>query len=182
VSSLATGRISTRQLIVVATIVVLAGTSLVIINQAGSSSVASPLDRIAQTLGPTTASDATGLARLNLDALAWEQVTRSPLYGVGLDGASNAQALGGVPVHNMFLFAWVGAGIFGFIGLLIMVMSLAASYLAAYRRSAGRNERTLVLALGTSFMSFLVVTLAQPVLFIRYGWVPAAIRLPVRAL
>ena len=82
----------------------------------------------------------------------------------------------------MFLFAWVGAGIFGFLGLLTMVVSLLASYVSAYRRSVSREEELLVLALGISFMSFVIVTLAQPVLFIRYGWVPAALLLPVRAL
>ncbi|PYQ65146.1 MAG: hypothetical protein DMF54_11945 [Acidobacteria bacterium] len=106
----------------------------------------------------------------------------SPLYGVGLDGPSNAQALGGIGVHNMFLFTWVGAGVFGFLGLLIMVMSTGTSYIAAYRRSVRHEERTVILALATSFISFLVVALAQPVLFIRYGWVPAALLLPVRAL
>jgi hypothetical protein len=82
----------------------------------------------------------------------------------------------------MFLFAWVGAGVFGFLGLLIMVVSLASSYVAAYRRSGSREEANLVLVLGTSFVSFLTVTLAQPVLFIRYGWVPAALFVALRTI
>jgi len=182
VTYLVISRISTRQLVGVIIMTLLAGASLVLINQSGSSSVATPLDRVAQTLGPTNAPDATAFARLNLDAIAWDQIVRSPIYGVGLDGASNAEALGGMQVHNMFLFAWVGAGIFGFLGLLTMVVSLLASNLSAYRRSVSRQEGLLVLALGISFMSFVIVTLAQPVLFIRYGWVHSALFLPVRAL
>lgn len=173
--------IGVRQLIIVGGILSLASISLVAINQQGASSVLSPLDRVARTLGLADPSQATGLQRLNLDAVAWDEIVHNPVNGVGLDPGSNAAALEGIAVHNMFLFVWVGAGILGFVGLLLMIVSLAGTYIAAYKRSAAAAERTLVLALGTSFLSFLVFGLAAPVLFIRYGWVPAALILPLRA-
>jgi len=173
--------VSFRQLVVVAVILAAGSISLVAINQQGASSVLSPADRVAQTLGLADPSLATGLSRLNLDAVAWDEIVRNPLSGVGLDPGSNAAGLQGVAVHNMFLLVWVGAGIFGFVGLLMMVVSLASTFAAEYKRSAARLERTLVLALGTSFLSFVVFGLAAPVLIIRYGWVPAALMLPLHA-
>ena len=81
----------------------------------------------------------------------------------------------------MFLFVWVGACFFGFFGLMVMVGSLASSYVAEYRRISEPADQRLVMALGTSFASFLIVTLAQPIVFSRYAWVPAALLLAVQA-
>jgi O-antigen ligase len=178
----ASSRVGVRRLIAIVAVLVLAGLSLTVINEAGSSSVVAPLDRISQTIGLTTATAATGLQRIDLDAVAWEEVLRNPLYGVGIDSVSGAEALGGIQVHNMFLLAWVGGGIFGILGLLIMIASLGASYLSLYSQTTQLEERPLVLSLAISFVSFLIVTLAQPVLFIRYGWVPAALVMPLIAL
>ena len=179
---LVSGRATAKRLFAVAGTLTVASIALVLINQRGVSSVLSPIDRLSLTLGLTTTPEATGLARLNLDSLAWNEIARNPLYGVGLDTNSIATALGGISVHNMFLLVWVGAGAFGALGLLIMVIWLIGTYLIEYQRSPLPMERALVLALGTSFVSFLIVTLAQPILFVRYGWVPAALLFPVRAI
>lgn len=178
---LASGRVAIRQLLVVTATLALATSALIVINQQGASSVLSPIDRVSLTLGLTTTPLATGLDRLTLDAIAWNEIVRNPLLGVGLDGGSIAQVMGGVGVHNMFLLVWVGAGVFGALGLLLMVMSLGSTYLLEFRRSSDPIERTLVLALATSFVSFLIVALAQPDLYIRWGWVPAALLLSLRA-
>lgn len=176
-----TGRVAAKRLIVIAGTLTLMGAALVVINQHGASSVLSPLDRLAFTLGWTADPLATGQSRLTLDAIAWNEIVRNPLFGSGLDGVSVAQVLGGVGVHNMFLFVWVGAGVFGALGLLIMVSSLAATYIGEYRRSIAPADRTLALVLGTSFVSFLIVAMAEPIVFVRWGWVPAALLLPLRA-
>jgi O-antigen ligase len=178
---LATGRVAPKRLIAIAAVLALTSLALLVVNQQGASSVLSPVDRVSSTLGLETTTLATGLERLNLDAIAWNLIVHSPLYGVGLDGNSVAQAMGGVEVHNMFLFVWVGAGVFAFLGLVLMVISLASNYVAEYRASNAAAEQTLVLALGTSFVSFLIVVLAQPIVFVRYAWVPAALLLPLRA-
>jgi O-antigen ligase len=177
---LATGRVAPKRLIAIAATLALTSLALLVVNQQGASSVLSPIDRVSSTLGLETTTLATGLERLNLDAIAWNLIVHSPLYGVGLDGNSVAQAMGGVGVHNMFLFVWVGAGVFAFLGLVLMVISLASNYVAEYRASNSAAEQTLVLALGTSFVSFLIVASAQPIVFVRYAWVPAALLFPLR--
>jgi O-antigen ligase len=178
---LVSGRVPAKRLVVLAGVLALASVALVAINQQGASSVLSPLDRVSLTLGLVSTPLATGLYRLDLDAIAWNEIVHNPLYGVGLDGNSVAQAMGGFGVHNMFLFVWVGAGVFGFLGLVMMIVSLASSYVAEYRRISAPTEQTLVLALGTSFASFLIVVSAQPIVFTRYAWVPAALLLALRA-
>jgi len=178
---LLSGRVAARHLVMLAGILTLTGAALVVINQQAASSVLSPIDRVSSTLGLVTTPLATGMQRLDLDTIAWNEIVHSPLYGVGLDGNSVAQAMGGIGVHNMFLFVWVGAGFFGFFGLMVMVGSLASSYVAEYRRISEPADQRLVMALGTSFASFLIVTLAQPIVFSRYAWVPAALLLAVQA-
>ena len=175
------GRVTATRLLMLAGMLSLTSVALAAINQQGASSVLSPIDRVSTTLGLVTTPLATGVQRLDLDTIAWNEIVRNPLYGVGLDGNSVAQAMGGIGVHNMFLFVWVGAGVFGFLGVVTMVVSLARSYIAEYRRTSEPVNRTLVMALGTSFASFLVVTLAQPIVFVRYAWVPAALLLALRA-
>jgi O-antigen ligase len=175
------GNVALRRLIIVSGVLTLSGLVLIGINQQGASSVLSPIDRVSSTLGLTTTPLATGLERVSLDAIAWDEIVRNPLYGKGLDGASVGDALGGVAVHNMFLLVWVGAGLFGALGLLLMVISLAAACFVESRQLTMPAERGLVLALGVSFMTFLIVSLAQPILFVRYGWVPAALLLALRA-
>jgi O-antigen ligase len=176
------GHASMRRLATVAGMLGLMGIALVAINSVGVSSVLSPTDRVAQTLGLESAPLATGLDRLNVDAIAWNEIVRNPLFGVGIDVQSNADAMGGVGAHNMFLFTWVGAGFFGFLGLVVMVVVLGVTYVREYRNSGSNAERSLIFALGTSFLSMLLVTSAQPALYIRYGWVPAALLLPLRAM
>ncbi len=178
---LVSGRVGVKRWIVVAAALALMSVALVLINQQGASSVLSPIDRVSITLGLSTTPLATGLDRLNLDATAWNLVVRNPLIGVGLDLGSIADVMGGVDVHNMFLFTWLGAGFFGFLGLVLMVVALIGSYVGEYRKPVPHAERSLILALGISFLAFLIVASGQPVLFIRYGWAPAALLLPLRA-
>jgi O-antigen ligase len=176
------GRVGIKRLAVIVATLSLTAIALAFISQQGSTSVLSPVDRLSSTFSPELTPQATGLYRLNLDALAWNEIVGSPFFGVGLDGDTVAQVLGGpFSVHNMFLFVWVGAGIFGFLGLLIITASLAASYLEEFRRSTAPAERTLVFALGTAFLSFLMITMVEPVLYVRYGWVPAALLMALRA-
>jgi O-antigen ligase len=178
---LVSGRVAVKRWIVVGGALALMSVALVLINQLGASSVLSPIDRVSLSLGLTTTPLATGLDRLNLDAIAWNLVVRNPLVGVGLDLVSIADVMGGVDVHNMFLFTWLGAGFFGFLGLVLMVVALGGSYVGQYRHSVSSAERSLIVSLGTSFLAFLIVASSEPVLFIRFGWVPAALLLPLRA-
>jgi O-antigen ligase len=180
---LAGGHASLRRLASVAGILGLMGVALVAINNVGASSVLSPSDRFAQTLGLQSASIASGIQRLNIDALAWDAIVRSPLLGVGLDQLSVTEALGGgSAAHNMFLFVWVGAGSIGFVGLVMMIGALGHTYIREYKKAPSDAQRLMVFALGSSFIGMLVVTSAQPELYIRHGWVPAALILAVRAI
>jgi O-antigen ligase len=165
-------------------LVALSGISviLVAVNQSGISPVTPPLERVAQALGFAGGQYATGPDRLELDAVSWEHIVRSPIYGVGLDVESNASTFGGVGVHNMFLFVWVGAGVLGFIGLMMMTASIGASYVIAYLGSRTSRDRLLIFALGTAYLAFLLYSLSAPILFIRYGWVPVALLVPLRAV
>ena len=176
------GHLKLRQVAGLSVALALASLSLVAINQLGLSSVVTPLDRVIQAVGLADPRQATGLSRLSLVAAAWDQIIRSPITGVGLDLASNTAALGSTAVHSMFLLVWLGAGALGFVGLMMMLVSILNTFIVVYRRASEAAGRTLVMGLGIGFFSFLLYAAVNPVLFPRFGWLPAAFLLALNAL
>ena len=149
---------------------------LVLMSATGTTESPSPIERVLRvTSSELPASEGGTLySRLDVYGEAWERVQHHPLIGVGLDEGSNEKALGPLLVHNVFLGPWFGAGILGLLGVVMLVVGLLKVGADLLRRTTGR-DRSLVAALVSGEVAFLVFAMGEPILYVRYGWFPAAI-------
>jgi O-antigen ligase len=113
-------------------------------------------------------------------------IERDPFLGVGLDLVSVTKPFGVVSyqydVHNLVIGTWYKAGLFGLIGLLMAVFAVLRVGWTAILDSRTDSEEVVVAALLSSFVAFVVFAMGAPVLFSRYGWIPAALLLALRAV
>jgi O-antigen ligase len=112
--------------------------------------------------------------------IALARIEMNPFVGVGLDSESNRA--GQQPVHNILLGTWFATGLLGLTGIIMIFVSVGRAALRAVREAPSESERALALALASSFTAFLVFLLSAPLLFTRYGWVPAALIFALRAV
>jgi len=158
---------------------------LAVIDVQQSSTGLSPMGRILSVTGLDNMSPgvATGLFRLDLIGQALNVISASPLVGVGLDPVSAAAPFsGGFGVHNILLFAWVGGGIFAFVGMVIILGAVAT---LCYRTVVPRGEGLafdLGSALAGGYVAFIVYTMSAPVITDRYLWIPAPLILVLSAI
>jgi O-antigen/teichoic acid export membrane protein/O-antigen ligase len=125
-------------------------------------------------------------SRLATYRVAATAIKRDPFLGVGLDLVSVTKPFGVVSyeydVHNLVIGTWYKAGIFGLIGMLMAVFAVLRVGWRAILESRTDSEEVVVAALLSSFVAFVVFAMGAPVLFSRYGWIPAALLLAVRAV
>lgn len=119
-------------------------------------------------------------SRIDVYRSAWNEIRDQPFVGVGLDAASSTQRVG-FQVHNIALQPWYTAGILGVLGIFILFGSLAHAGFRVVLRAETARERRLALALYASFLAFVIDALSEPILYVRYGWVPVAFLLALRA-
>jgi O-antigen ligase len=118
--------------------------------------------------------------RLQSDGAALSAVLRRPIFGAGLDSATAIKVTGNL-VHNMFLGAWFGAGILGLIGIILVVVSVARAGAQVLKAATDERWRALILSMLASFITFLVVSMGEPILYQRFAWIPASMLLVVWA-
>ena len=116
----------------------------------------------------------TSESRIEVYRLAWKSISKDPLVGVGTGPYAGITETGDV-VHNFLLLNWYESGVFGFLGILIILVSLAIFGIKVIRISCLNNDFILSTSLFASYLAFLVIGLAQPVYFKRFGWIPAAL-------
>jgi O-antigen ligase len=137
----------------------------------------SPTDRVAKVTAPDDPAG-TLWSRLATDQLAWNAIQRDPLVGAGFDVESNAET-GGL-IHNSILGAWYGAGLGGFIGIVLIFGCISVMGLVAVRRSPS-DSTAVSAAVLSAFVVFLVFSMGTPGLYSRYGWISGALILAIRA-
>lgn len=162
--------------------VVLAGIAAVVIVATHLQVVRS--DRHATVLARVTSVSAptgTLAARVAVYRQAWQRVEHDPAVGVGF-GFDPRRAGSRITdlIHNAYLSTWYQGGLLALAGLLVMGLSALRTMFAAVRRLAG-NDRLLAASLTGSFVSYLFFGLGEPTLYVRYGWVPAALGLALAA-
>ncbi|MDQ6898005.1 MAG: hypothetical protein M3072_00575 [Candidatus Dormibacteraeota bacterium] len=145
-----------------------------------ASSAYSPISRIPAVVGNVNPQEATGLARLDVDRQAAAAIVEQPLLGNGLDDDSAFQQAGGL-VHNMLLGAWFGGGLPAMVGVLMVLGSVALVARSVTRDAGSNQERVMALSLTASLLSFVVFGMTAPILYVRYGWVPGALLIALRA-
>ena len=156
--------------------------------------VKSPQSRLAMVTDANAGEEATLLTRVDTFRAAWREIGRNPLIGVGLDEVSSQTEGLGVPVegngqrvipghsvHNIVLGPWHTAGVFGMVGMLIVLGGAAMLALDTVRGARNRDEWVLAVALTSSFVAFVLHIMVNPLLYNRYGWVSVALLLVVRS-
>jgi O-antigen ligase len=139
---------------------------------------ASPLQRLPVALA-LYGQDSSLASRLALDQTAWSLIQQSPLFGIGLDQAAQMAAVGNV-VHNMLLSVWLGAGILGLVGALVILVSAIAGGITVFRHGGSYWDRQLALAFLASMLTVLLLGLSSPLLYQRYAWLPALMLIALR--
>jgi O-antigen/teichoic acid export membrane protein/O-antigen ligase len=125
-------------------------------------------------------------SRIATYRVAETAIKRDPFLGVGLDLVSVTKPFGVVSyeydIHNLVVGTWYKAGLFGLIGMLMAVFAVFRVGWMDILDSRTDGEEAVVAALLSSFVAFVVFAMSAPVLFSRYGWIPAALLLASRAV
>lgn len=139
-----------------------------------SSGGTSPIARLASTLGPSGAANGTSTVSQRFAGYrsAWTRIEQDPIAGVGLDVAPTALANTG-QVHNIFLGTFYEAGVFGMLGVVLIISSALQLGIGALRRGDD-DTRSLAKALVAAMIVMVVFGLSEPVIDERFCWVPAA--------
>ena len=159
------------------------GSAFVLMTATGVTSAPSPVERITRVTSSEEAARGTGgtfYTRLDGYGKAWARIHEQPLIGVGLDDASSQEILGETTAHNILINPWFSAGVFGLVGMLILLYGAFACGLTTLRL-ASAGDRALVAALLAAVVAFAVFAMGEPILFVRYGWFPTALLIAIRA-
>lgn len=133
----------------------------------------SVLDRLTDVAGQKLYYE-TSASRLEAYRLAWKSISKNPLVGVGTGPYAGTTETGDA-VHNVILLNWYESGVFGLLGILIILGSLIIVGINVIRFSRSENERSLSISLFSSYIAFLVIGMVQPIYFRRFGWISAAL-------
>ncbi len=136
-------------------------------------------ERISEVRG----SNGTVAARFDGFEVAWTRIGENPFVGVGFE-FEPLRAGGDISdvIHNAFLNTWYQGGLLALIGLLFIIVSCLRAGVQATVGATTPRERMLAGSLVGSFAAYLAFGLAQPTLYVRYGWVPVALVLALRAV
>jgi O-antigen ligase len=148
--------------------------------------VTSPVKRFEDvTRNGVSAESGSGTTRLKIVRRAWPRIESNPIVGKGLDpsGSSvNVISHGSIvsyQVHGGPIAVWYQAGIFGLVGIVIVVWTL----LQGAWRTLGAGDQTDVLvglSIIAAFIAFLVNAMTTPFVLQQYGWFTAVMLLAWR--
>jgi O-antigen ligase len=116
----------------------------------------------------------TSASRIEAYSRAWESILKNPIVGVG-PGPFTGLTEVGQSVHNFVLLNWYESGVFGLLGVLIILIGFCYIGINVIKSSASNDERSMSIALFASYIAFLVIGMAQPIYFKRFGWISAAL-------
>lgn len=163
------------------------GSAFVLMSATGVTNAPSPVERISRVTSAEEAAAGTGgtfYTRLDGYGKAWSRIHEQPFVGVGLDDASSAKELGDPDVahniHSILINPWFSAGVFGLVGMLLLLYGAFACGLTTLRLTSAQ-DRSLVAALLAGLLAFAIFAMGEPILFVRYGWFPTALLIAVRA-
>jgi hypothetical protein len=138
--------------------------------------VTSPTKRVEDVARNGVATDSgSGAIRVKIVRRAWAGIESNPIVGKGLDsGGSSLNVIShgsivSYQVHGGPISIWYQAGIFGLVGLLIVVWTLLQG---AWRTLGAGDETDLLIGLSilAAFIAFLVNAMTTPFSLQQYGW------------
>jgi O-antigen/teichoic acid export membrane protein/O-antigen ligase len=118
--------------------------------------------------------------RLGSYRVAVKRIADNPFVGTGLD--LEGRTAGGSTVHNIVLGTWYATGVFGLIGIALVLIGGARTAWISTLATRSPDERALALALASALTAFLVFLMSEPALFTRYGWISVGLILALRAI
>ena len=118
--------------------------------------------------------------RLDTYSAAWEIISNNPLLGVGL-GPDVGLTETGYVVHNFLLLNWFQSGLFGLMGILMILGAIALEGYKGIKDPRRKNQRMLGIALFSSYIAFIVLGIAQPIYYNRFGWISAVLLLALNS-
>jgi O-antigen ligase len=140
-----------------------------------------PFGRVVSVLRPSgEGTGGTFWMRLDGYREAAARIARQPIVGAGLDEAS-AKTTTGLEVHNTLLAFWYGAGIFGFLGIVLILLYLVLTGVRIPSWPRGSPVAGVGVGLVGATVAFLVFIQAAPIDTQRYAWVAPALLLVVGA-
>jgi O-antigen ligase len=163
-------RAPARLAVVAALAVSLAGLTL------AGGAVTSPAKRVEEvTSNGVSTNSGSGVIRLKIVQRAWPRIESNPIVGKGLDSSGlsvnviNHGTIVAYQVHGGPISIWYQAGIFGLVGVLIVVWTL----LRGAWRALGAGDQTdmlIGLSILAAFIAFLINALTTPFVLQEYGW------------
>ena len=165
-------------------------TALIVITVQGLRGAPTPLERVTRVTTPAGAATATGGSgsvdsRIAIYEVAVNRIEADPFVGVGLDLLSITKPFGIVSyeydVHNLVIGTWYKAGLLGVVGILLSIFATLRAGAGALAASTSEDERRTAASLVSAIVAFTVFAMSEPVLFTRYGWIPAALLIALRA-
>jgi O-antigen ligase len=156
----------------------------VLLSASGVTEASSPLERFMTVTSVEEKAAGTGgslYTRFEGYSRAWERIQERPLIGVGFDSESGLQELEGPhAVHNMIFNSWFSGGALSLVGILFLVGGVLACGVGVLRRTPV-DERSAVASLVAALVAFVLFGMGEPILFVRYGWLPSALLIALRA-
>ena len=146
-----------------------------------------PLDRLTQ-VSTSREEGGTGSvsARIATYRIVSQRIEENPFVGVGLDLESATKPFPlfsyEYDVHNVVIATWYKAGLFGLVGMLTVFLAVFVVGWRAVVGSTSHEEASLAIALLCGLVAFSVLAMGSPILYVRYGWVCAALVLALRAV
>lgn len=165
-----------RSRTIVTALVVLAG-GLLLVGAQQDAGAPGPLERASRVTGPEDDPSATLWSRVETNRAALKAIAERPLTGHGL-GQPVPET--GFQVHNVVLGLWYEGGVFALAGIVVILTGLVLTGLQVVRSARSGEEWQLAIGLVAAFSGFLVFAMGAPVLFQRYGWMPAALLVALR--
>ena len=161
-------------------------TAFAVITVQGLRGAQTPLDRVTRVTTPNgvaTASQGSGSidSRVAIYKVAVKRIEADPFVGVGLDLISVTKPFGVVSyeydVHNLVLGTWYKTGLLGLVGMVLTIFAILRTGAATLAASVSEDERRTAAGLISGVVAFTVFAMSEPVLFSRFGWIPAALLL-----
>ncbi len=135
--------------------------------------------------GNTSGSGSLG-DRISTYRIAVREIKEHPFVGVGLDLVSITRPSGLVSyandVHNIVIGTWYKTGLIGLAGMFIALLAVFRTAWATMSSARSQNEEMIAVGLLSAVVAFVVFSMSEPVLYSRFGWIPAALVFGLRAV
>lgn len=117
--------------------------------------------------------DASLTTRLSTYATAFDEILDNPFIGQGLEVTTST----GFMVHNSLLKSLYESGILGIAGLIMIYLAVLRLGVRTLRLPVSGSDQQIAANLLVSFVVYLAISMKEPLLYNRFGWVAAALLL-----